>query len=121
MANLNESIKKVALAAVNEGEPATFCFGTVTSASPLKIQVQDDQKLLLTKEFLVLTKNVIDYDTEVQITWETELENGPDSHKHEIKGKKKVKILNALKQNDKVVMIKQQGGQKYLVIDKIMG
>ena len=39
----------------------------------------------------------------------------------EVKGKKKVKILNALKQNDKVVMIKQQGGQKYLVIDKIMG
>lgn len=91
------------------------------STSPLKIQVQDDQKLLLTKEFLVLTKNVIDHDVEVEINWSTEPTTCTQSHSHTITGKKKKKILNALKKDDKVVMIKQQGGQKYLVIDKIMG
>lgn len=121
MANINHAIKKVALDAVREGEPATFCFGTVISVSPLKILVQDDQKLVLTKEFLVLTKNVVDHDVEAEISWETEQITCTQLHSHSIIGKKKMKIRNALKKDDKVVIVKQLGGQKYLVIDKIMG
>ena len=41
------------------------------------------------------------------------------SHKHSIKGKKKITIHNALKKGEKVVMIKLQGGQKFVVLDKI--
>ncbi|WP_099469453.1 DUF2577 domain-containing protein [Konateibacter massiliensis] len=119
MANLNEQIKRVALEAVNQSEPSTFVFGTVVSASPLKIQVE--QKMLLTKEFLVLTQNVLNYETEAEIDWETEPETCTLAHAHKLKGKKKIKILNALKLNDKVILIKQQGGQKYLVLDKVMG
>jgi fibronectin type 3 domain-containing protein len=112
MANLNEQIKKVAMDAFNQSEPATFIYGTVTSASPLTIQVE--QKLSLTKEFLVLTKNVIDYEAEVEVDWKT------DDATHTIKGIKKMKMKNGLKVADKVILVKQQGGQKYLVLDKIM-
>ncbi len=118
MANLNEEIKKVAMGAYNESEPSTFLFGTVSSASPLSINV--DQKTNLTKEFLVLTNNVIDYEVEVEVDWSTELETCSTPHKHNVKGKKKIKILNALKVGEKVILIKQQGGQKYLVLDKIL-
>ncbi|MFA9376222.1 MAG: DUF2577 domain-containing protein [Lachnotalea sp.] len=117
MANLNEQIKKVAMDAVNESEPSTFVYGTVTSANPLSIQVE--QKLSLTKEFLVLTNNVIDYEVDIEVDWQTEDETCSVSHKHDIKGKKKIKILNALKTDEKVILIKQQGGQKYLILDKI--
>lgn len=119
MANLNEQIKKVAMDAVYQSEPSTFVFGTVISASPLKIQI--DQKMLLTKEFLVLTKNVVNYEVEVEVDWETEEETCTVGHKHKLIGKKKMKIFNALKVQDKVILIKQQGGQKYLVLDKVMG
>jgi hypothetical protein len=118
MANLNNAIKQVAMAAVNESEPATFLFGTVISANPLQIQVE--QKMLLTKEFLVLTKNVIDYEVDVEVDWKTESETCTVSHTHEIEGKKKIKVQNALKKNNKVILLKQQGGQKYLVLDKVM-
>lgn len=115
MSNLLTSIKKAAKEAVEEAEPAGIIFGTVVSASPLKVQVE--QKLLLTKEFLILTKNVIDYEAELEIEWQTETEQG---HKHEIKKIKKVKFKNAVKKGDKLILIKQQGGQKYVVLDKIM-
>jgi Protein of unknown function (DUF2577) len=118
MANLNEQIKKVAMDAVTESEPSTFVYGTVISASPLKIQV--DQKMILTKEFLVLTKNVMNYEAEVELEWETDKEACTIEHSHGIKGKKKMIIKNALQTGTKVILIKQQGGQKYLVIDKVM-
>ena len=115
MANLLTSIKQAAKEAVEEGEPTGIVFGTVVSASPLKIQVE--QKLTLTKEFLILTRNVVDYETEVEIKWESETEEG---HTHKIQGVKKVKFKNAVKSGDKVILIKQQGGQKYVVLDKVI-
>jgi preprotein translocase subunit YajC len=114
MANLNEAIKEVVKGTVSQSEPSTFLFGTVKSASPLSISVNDDKKLDLTKEFLVLTNNVMDYEVEIEVDWKT------DDDLHTIKGKKKIKMLNALKTGEKVILIKQQGGQKYLVLDKIL-
>lgn len=40
-------------------------------------------------------------------------------HQHSISGTKTITIHNALKQNDKVVLIRAQGGQKYVVLDKV--
>lgn len=115
MANLNEQIKKVAMDAVTQSEPSTFVYGTVASINPLQVQV--DQKMLLTKEFLVLTKNVMDYEIQVEMEWMTEIEL---EHKHKVQGTKKIKIKNGLQAGNKVILVKQQGGQKYLVLDKVM-
>lgn len=41
------------------------------------------------------------------------------SHNHEYKGTKEFIINNALQTGEKVVLIREQGGQKYLVIDRI--
>jgi hypothetical protein len=103
---------------------STFEVGTVTSISPLKIQVE--QKKTLTKVQLVLTRNVTDFETEVTVDWKTESKSGGSgdsafsSHNHDVKGKKKIKIHNALKVGDKVVLLKQHGGQKYLVVDRVV-
>ena len=75
-------IKQAAIEAVNSTQPVAIVFGTVTSASPLKIQVTP--KLSLGKGNLVLTGT--------------------------IKGQ--------LKKNDSVILIRIQGGNKYLVLDK---
>lgn len=40
---------------IPESEKAGLVFGTVTSASPLKIQVRNEPKLILTEEFLLLS------------------------------------------------------------------
>lgn len=41
------------------------------------------------------------------------------THQHSISGTKTITIHNALKQGDKVVLIRAQGGQKYVVLDKV--
>lgn len=134
-------IKKAAMEAINASQPSDFYFGKVISTSPLKISVE--QKMTLGSAQLVLTRNVTDFKTKVTVNWETEdaLTNhthkvsGSDSrgdsfsatsdgvnlkHSHQIVGKKEVTIHNGLQTGDEVILLKQKGGQKYLVLDRVV-
>ena len=117
-------MKKASLEAVESSKPVNVVFGKVTSASPLKIQV--DQKITLGEAQLVLCRNVTDYDNEITVVdWNTENKSGGGgddsfaSHNHALKGKKKIIVHNQLKQGEEVVLIRQQSGQKYIVIDRL--
>ena len=160
--SLGEVIKKMAVGANDANAPTSVLFGTVTSVEPLEITVE--QKLKLTEEFLVLTKNVKDYTVNVTMDWNTETTSlnanhshstevnsnisvssdiGPNdinqkitnnvtgevsvsveqknidlTHKHSIKGTKSIMVHNALKINDNVILIQQQGGINFVVLDK---
>ncbi len=102
--NMTQLIKQIAAEAVAAGKPCDIITGTVISVKPLKIKVS--QKLTLSEDFLILGRNVSDYETEITL---------PGSV-----GKSKVTIHNALKKGDTAVMIRQAGGQRYLVIDKVV-
>jgi hypothetical protein len=118
-------IKKAAVEAVDASKPANIFFGKVISASPLKINV--DQKLILTSAQIALSRNVTDYEVEMEpipshFTEEASGGSGEQSfanHKHEYKGKKKFKVYNALKSGEEVILLQVAGGQKYIVIDRI--
>jgi hypothetical protein len=160
--SLGEVIKKMAVGANDANAPTSVLFGTVTSVEPLEITVE--QKLKLTEEFLVLTKNVKDYTVNVTMDWNTETtslnanhshstevnsnisvssdiypndnnqkitnnvtgevsvsveqKNINLTHKHSIKGTKSIMVHNALKINDNVILIQQQGGINFVVLDK---
>ena len=135
MADYNELLKIMRQAgaeATNAECPVIICFGKVVSKSPLKINV--DQKMTLGAAQLVLTRNVTDYETNVTIEWETTKElskhkhmvDGTETsevdlkHSHDVKGKKKITIHNALVKGDEVILLRQQGGQKYIVVDKVV-
>ena len=122
---LVQLVKKAAVEAVNASSPMGFCFGTVTSASPLKIQV--DQKKTLPEAQLILTNNVRDFAVEMTTLpdfHETEEESGGSgdaafaSHKHKYQGRKKWKVHLALKSGEKVILLRCDGGQKYIVLDR---
>ena len=122
---LVQLVKKAAVEAVNASSPMGFCFGTVTSSSPLKIQV--DQKKTLTEAQLILTNNVRDFAVEMTTLpdfHETEEESGGSgdaafaSHKHKYQGRKKWKVHLALKSGEKVILLRCDGGQKYIVLDR---
>ena len=110
MPTLLEKIKQAAMEAVKASEPADFVFGTVISEKPLNIQV--DQKLILTAEFLFLTSNVMEYSVKAKMF---AVESDGDGVE-----KQKMTVYNGLQNGDKVIMLKQQGGQKYVVLDKII-
>lgn len=111
---LLNTMKQAGSKAVDAGCPVTVCFGKVLSASPLQVLV--DQKMTLGSAQLVLTRNVTDYEVAVTIDWKTEQTEG---HTHDITGKKKLKVHNSLSAGDEVVLLRQQGGQKYIIIDKV--
>lgn len=167
MGALADSIKKLALGVVDESSPTSVFFGDVTSVNPLEITVE--QRLKLTSQFLILTKNVKDYTVDVSMNWNTEKislnanhshtatsnittdvtvnssispntenqqitnnvtanssgeikiskKNIDLSHSHSIEGKKKLTIHNGLSVGDKVILLQQQGGNNYVVLDKI--
>ena len=111
-------IKKAALDIYNSMKPTEISYGTVESIYPLKIRV--DQNILLEEIQLILTRNVIDYNLEITVDHVTETGYGPAGHPHGYKGRKVFRVNNALVEGEKVILIRVQGGQKYLVLDKVV-
>lgn len=102
--DLIKSIKKAAGEAVEASKPVALCFGKVTSAVPLGILV--DQKLPITAKQVVMTRNVTDFET--------------DTSSREKAGEKTgIVIHNQLAVGDEVILLRVQGGQKFVVLDKI--
>lgn len=95
-------IKKISVEAVRATDLLEVRYGTVTSASPLKITV--DAKLPLGHAQLELTRSVTEYEVEMTIEGGT---------------KQKYTIHNALKQGEKVLLLRKQGGGKYIVVDRV--
>lgn len=124
MTDIVKNIQSVAGAVLDASKPMQLCFGEVTSVSPLKVLV--DQKLELKNDFLVLTRNVMDYDLEMTVNHETELASGGsgsgeyDSHSHGYTGRKTFRVHNSLVLGDVVVMLRDNGGQRYVIIDKVV-
>ena len=124
MANLIESIKKAALDAVEASKPCVIVFGKVTSTSPLKINVE--QKLTLTDAQLILTRNVTDFKTNITADHYTEdithshSYTDSNTHRHQVKGKKEITVHNSLVVGDMVLLLRMQGGQQYIVWDRLV-
>lgn len=91
--------------------------------NPLKINVE--QKLTLAASQLVLTRNVTDFQVNMTVDHETGYRSGGNndssfaSHNHDYTGKKMFSVHNGLVVGDEVVMIRMQGGQKFIVIDRV--
>lgn len=114
---LMKVMKQAGVEASEAGCPVNICFGKVTNTSPLQILV--DQKMTLGSAQLVLTRNVTDYEVSVTVAWETEKDFTITEHAHSMNGKKKMTIHNSLARGDEVVLLRQQGGQKYIIIDRV--
>lgn len=109
-------IKKAAIDAMESTKPVNVNFGVVISESPLQISVE--QKMILGKNQLILSRAVTDYKIHATVQWETDSGGDPE-HNHAVTGTKEVVIHNQLKAGDEVLLIRQQRGQKYIVIDRI--
>ncbi len=133
---LVKAVKKAAMDAVKADKPVEVYFGSVISADPLKILVE--QKLTLGAEQLVLTKAVTDHWVDIEVSHFTVNDDfmipdhthvtpaGPSDtgnldtkHKHAYKGRKKIMIYNGLKTGEKVLLIRFDKGQRFVVLDRV--
>ena len=108
-------------------------FGIVETVNPLTVRVED--KKLLQAEDLILSHLVRDYYVDITVqhstdsihgSWDTNHDHPnvgknviPIDHEHEYTGRKKILIHNALLKGEKVIMIRQEGGQIYYILDRI--
>lgn len=120
---LMNALQKLAHNTYQAEKPADYILGVVESADPLVIRL--DAKETITEEFLVLTDAVRDYDVDITVNHTTENAAGGSgyaeyaSHNHGYKGKKRITVHNGLTPGESVVMLRQLGGQEYLVISRI--
>lgn len=117
------NVKRAAVEAVAAGNPMSFLFGKVLDVSPLTIQV--DQKLTLLEAQLILTNAVRDYTVSMTVDHETEAASGGNgetafaSHKHGYKGTKSYTVHLGLKSGEQVLLLRADGGQKFIVLDRV--
>lgn len=115
-------IKEIASTVIQNGEPMEVIVGEVVSASPLEIKI--DPKLTISEENIILTKNTSEWTMEMSVDHVTENRSGGGgyaefaSHNHGYKGRKKYLVHNQLVVGDKVIMLKETGGQRYIALDR---
>ena len=121
--SLSGGMKLAAKQLMEDGQMCDLRYGTVVSVSPLKIKITN--LLTLPESVLIVPQHLTNYEVEVDVDWNTESKSGGSdysafaSHNHNINGKKKMKIYNELKVDDKVALIRKTGGQSYFILDRV--
>lgn len=127
---LLEVMKRAAMDVNENSKPTDLRFGTVISDKPLKIRVTN--QFVIPESMLIVPEYLTDHEIEVSVYpeygWASISKSGGsgdpqyESHNHDIYfTKRKLFIHNALKVGDKVAMIRQAGGQHYLVSHRLVG
>lgn len=111
---LIDIMKRAAVDAVENGKPCDLRYGTVISISPLKVQITP--QFILPKSALIVPQHLTEYTVKVNVDWTTD---EVEAHTHKVEGNKTLKINNSLKVGDKVALLRQSGGQSYLILDRI--
>lgn len=100
--DLVKVIRRIVVETLQTTNPMTMVYGTVVSIAPLKILVE--QKITLDAPFLMLSKNVTNYNISLTLNGKNET----------------ARVNNALKIGEQVILLRQQGGQKFLVVDRVV-
>lgn len=103
-------IQQIIQGANNASAPCTFLFGTVISAEPLQVQV--DNRFVIGVAQLVLLKrqSAGEFNTHTHRVKIGSVEYTTEKEKQEYYG---------LKTGDKLALLRERGGQRYLVLGVI--
>lgn len=105
----------------------SIVFGEVINDNPLEIQVE--QKLILDESFLILTSAVREkkmniqhkhsYEDKSDTSTSTRITDFAESTQSGVVFDE-YEIIPALKIKDKVILIRMEGGQQFIVLDKVV-
>lgn len=111
---LLKGVKQAAVEAVETQRPFSLIYGEVTSADPLTISVDQDYEI--DEDQIILTNAVRDYVVKMEVDHTTETADG---HVHGYSGTKEFKVKLALKKGETVIMLRADGGQDFIVLDRV--
>ncbi|RRJ62396.1 DUF2577 domain-containing protein [Paenibacillus oralis] len=114
--SLSDLIKQMSVGANDASKPVNVLYGTVTKINPLEVNV--DQRFTLDEDFLVVTERLSRYEVDLKHN-HTYINDGSQSNTGDALPDKIV-IREGLKVGDKVLLLRVQGGQQYVVWDKVI-
>ena len=123
MNDLVQVIKQISIEASAASKPTSITYGKVITINPLSINIE--QKLTLPAEFFKLTKAVTDHYVDMSVSHVTQNRAGGSgdpafaSHNHDYLGRKKFLVHNGLQVGEEVILLQVQGGQRYIVLDRV--
>jgi len=98
MTDLLSTVKQAAMAAIAASNPVTMMYGVVTNTNPLEVNV--DQRFTLPADFLVVPESLT----------ENKLVIGGSTYI----------VREGLKVGDKLLLLRVQGGQQFIIIDRVV-
>lgn len=116
------AIKEIVVNTIRSLSLSDIEIGEVVSTDPLIIQTES--KIPLDASSIVLTKNTSLHSIDMSVDHLTENRAGGGgyaeyaSHNHEYKGRKTYLVHNELLVGEKVILLRESGGQRYIAIDK---
>lgn len=131
MATLGEAVKLAAGAQRSASKPAAWMFGEVLAVSPLRILVDDRfeigaEQVVLMREFVAgqyatHTHGIDPHTHTVQEHTHTVPQHSTetaDGHSHSVP-QQATEVYTGLLVGDKVVLLQNEGGQKFLVLGRV--
>lgn len=108
-----EVIKRIALSTIEDSKPVEIIYGEVTQSSPLTVSIE--QRLELDEDFLIVPESLTRYEIDLK-------------HTHTIPGgtetqealTTKIVIRKGLEIGDTVILLRAQGGQEFIILDKVV-
>lgn len=108
-----ELIKKAGVGAVEAGNPVQLVQGEVVSTQPLSVKI--DQRFTLPADFLIVPESMTALEVELR-------------HSHSLPGggttgealESPLVIRRGLEAGDRVILLRMQGGQRYLILDRVV-
>lgn len=96
--SLLELMKQAGIGAVEATNPVALLYGQVVGTEPLALLV--DQRFTLTEEFLIIPERMREYKVAL--------------------GDQELVICKNLEIDERVLLLRVQGGQQYIVLDRVV-
>lgn len=123
MSVLYEAMKRVVDEFDANKDSTNAYFGTVKTIQPLTIEL--DNKLTLEESYFVVAQHLTDYKIECEIQTK-DIQNFFVEHEGkqqvEVQGgiqKGEIILKNALKVADRLILLRMEGGQQFIVLDRM--
>lgn len=121
MANLLTTIKQAAVDAVEASSPVSIIHGIVTKVAPLEVKV--DQRFVLSSRFLIVPESLTKLELQLAHT-HTYSDTGVNGETTKTTAAanydEPIIIRTGLRVGDAVIMLRLQGGQQYLILDRVV-
>ncbi|WP_240415663.1 DUF2577 domain-containing protein [Paenibacillus periandrae] len=113
-------IKQAGSGAVEAGNPVNILFGNVTSSNPLEVNV--DQRFTLSEDFLIIPESLTAFTIELnhQHSYQDAGAGGDGTRSTDTALMEPIVIRRGLEAGDKVLLVRMQGGQQFIVLDRVV-